>query len=131
MDVLNELYATYGYHHEDQVSLTLKGSEGSQKIKAILDHFRTQAIPSFAGLKVVAKEDYLLKQRTVGTNVTPLDFPPSDVIKYTLEDGSWLAIRPSGTEPKCKFYFCVLGKDEADAKAKFKAIHENLNTHLN
>ena len=131
VDVLNELYATYGYHHEDQVSLTLKGADGSQKIKAILDHFRTQVIPSFAGLKVVAKEDYLLKQRTVGLEVTPLDFPPSDVIKYMLEDGSWLAIRPSGTEPKCKFYFCVLGKDETEAKAKFKSIHENLNTHLN
>ena len=131
VDVLNELYVTYGYHHEDQASLTLKGSEGAQKIRTILDHFRTQVIPSFAGLKVVAKEDYLLQQRTVGTDVVSLDFPASDVIKYYLDDGSWLAIRPSGTEPKCKFYFCVLGKDEMEAKAKFKAIHDSLNAHLN
>jgi len=130
VDVLNNLYQRFGYHHEDQVSLTLKGSEGSQKIKSILNHFRTSLISDFAGLKVVGKEDYLLGEKTKDGLKTKLDFPPSDVIKYYLEDGTWLAIRPSGTEPKCKFYFCVLGKDEVEVKEKFSSINQALKIHL-
>jgi len=130
VDVLNDLYQRFGYHHEDQVSLTLKGSDGSQKIKSILNHFRTSIISDFAGFKVVGKEDYLLLEKTKDGNKSKLDFPPSDVIKYYLEDGTWLAIRPSGTEPKCKFYFCVLGKSELDVKEKFNSINQALKTHL-
>ncbi len=130
VDVLNDLYERFGYHHEDQVSLTLKGSEGSQKIKAILDHFRKSSIEEFSGIKVVGKEDYLLGEKTVNGIKSKLDFPTSDVIKYYLEDGTWLAIRPSGTEPKCKFYFCVLGKSEVDVKEKFKSINQALKSHL-
>jgi phosphoglucomutase len=130
VDVLNDLYKRFGYHHEDQVSLTLKGSDGSAKIKAILNHFRTNTIEEFAGIKVVCKEDYLLKQKTKNNQVTELNFPASDVIKYYLEDGTWLAIRPSGTEPKCKFYFCVLGQSETEVKEKFNLINQALKTHL-
>lgn len=130
VDVLNDLYKRFGYHHEDQVSLTLKGSDGSAKIKAILNHFRNNVIEEFAGIKVVGKEDYLLKQKTKNNIISPLDFPASDVIKYYLEDGTWLAIRPSGTEPKCKFYFCVLGNCEEEVKVKFNSINQALKTHL-
>jgi phosphoglucomutase len=130
VDVLNDLYKRFGYHHEDQVSLTLKGSDGSAKIKAILNHFRTSTIEEFAGIKVVCKEDYLLKQKTKNNVITDLNFPASDVIKYYLEDGTWLAIRPSGTEPKCKFYFCVLGQSESEVKDKFNLINQALKTHL-
>jgi phosphoglucomutase len=130
VDVLNDLYKRFGYHHEDQVSLTLKGSDGSAKIKAILDHFRTNTIEEFAGIKVVCKEDYMLRQKTKNNVVTELNFPASDVIKYYLEDGTWLAIRPSGTEPKCKFYFCVLGHSDIEVKEKFNLINQALKTHL-
>lgn len=130
VDVLNDLYQRFGYHYEDQVALTLKGSDGSAKIKSILNHFRNNVIEEFAGIKVVCKEDYLLKQKTKNNIVSSLDFPASDVIKYYLEDGTWLAIRPSGTEPKCKFYFCVLGHSEVEAKAKFNLINQALKTHL-
>lgn len=130
VDVLNGLYDKYGYHLEDQISLTLKGVEGGLKIKAILEHFRTAVIESFAGIPVVAKEDYQQSIRIVGKEITPLDFPKSDVIKYFLEDGTWMAIRPSGTEPKCKFYFCVLGQDAQTAQAKFKSLTQALQTHL-
>lgn len=130
VDVLNDLYQRFGYHHEDQVSLTLKGIEGSQKIKSILNHFRTSTIEEFAGIKVVGKEDYLLGEKTSKGIKSKLDFPASDVIKFFLEDGTWLAIRPSGTEPKCKFYFCVLGKSEYDVKEKFNSINQALQTHL-
>ncbi len=130
VDVLNDLYQRFGYYHEDQVSLTLKGSDGSAKIKAILNHFRDNKIDDFAGIKVVVKEDYLRKEKTKNGVIIPLDFPASDVIKYTLEDGSWLAIRPSGTEPKCKFYFCVMGKSEVEVKEKFNLFNQALKTHL-
>lgn len=130
VDVLNNLYERFGYHHEDQVSLTLKGSEGSQKIKSILNHFRTSSIDEFAGIKVIGKEDYQLGKKTYKGVQSKLDFPASDVIKFYLEDGTWLAIRPSGTEPKCKFYFCVLGKSSQEVKDKFVLINEALKKHL-
>jgi phosphoglucomutase len=129
VDVLNGLYARHGVHREEQVSLTLKGEEGNRRIKAILNHFRTSPIEAFAGIGVVAKEDYLTLKRVDGKQTVSLDYPPSDVIKYILEDGSWVAIRPSGTEPKCKFYFCVVADSKAAVDAKFEALKAAVATH--
>lgn len=129
VDVLNDLYAKHGTHLEEQVSLTLKGEEGANRIKAILNHFRTENIPAFAGIKIVSKEDYLTGVKLDHGKVSTLDFPKSDVIKYRLEDGSWIAIRPSGTEPKCKFYFCIVANTQTEVQAKFKAIKEDLQKH--
>jgi phosphoglucomutase len=77
----------------------------------------------------VAKEDYLTSKRVEGKQTVSLDFPSSDVIKYILEDGSWIAIRPSGTEPKCKFYFCVVADSKAAVDAKFEAMKATIATH--
>jgi phosphoglucomutase len=129
VDVLEQLYQTHGYHHEDQVSLSLTGAEGAQRIKTILAYFREQEIKEFAGIKVVVKEDYLTSISTKDGVNTTLNFPSADVIKYLLEDGSWLAIRPSGTEPKCKFYFCVLGSSQKEAQSKFKELKQALQDH--
>lgn len=129
VDVLNGLYARHGVHREEQVSLTLKGEEGSRRIKALLNHFRTQYIEAFAGIGVDIKEDYLTSQRIQGKIVTPLDYPTADVIKYLLEDGSWIAIRPSGTEPKCKFYFCVVADSKMAVDTKFEALKAAVATH--
>ena len=130
VDVLNNLYTKYGYHLEDQMSLTLKGEEGSNKIKAILEHFRDSKIENFANISVKAKEDYELSVRLDGDKKSSLDFPKSNVIKYFLADGTWIAIRPSGTEPKIKFYFCVLGKDKDDAKNKFDQLVIDIKEHI-
>ena len=130
VNVLNDLYEKYGYHLEEQMSITLKGEEGSAKIKAILEHFREADIESFAGIKINAKEDYQLSVRIDGKNKSDLAFPKSDVIKYFLSDGTWVAIRPSGTEPKMKFYFCVLGKNEEDAKNKYSALTQDIKNHI-
>jgi phosphoglucomutase len=130
VDVLNQLYQNYGYHLEDQMSLTLTGEVGVNKIKAILSHFRESAIEDFAGIKVKSKEDYLKGIKSTGTYRSVLNFPSSDVIKYAFEEGSWLAIRPSGTEPKCKFYFCILGEDFNQANEKYNAIKQALQTHI-
>lgn len=129
VDVLNGLYDRFGTHLEEQVSLTLKGEEGALRIKTILNHFRTETIESFAGIKVIGKEDYMTSIKLDHGKQSLLDYPKSDVIKYFLEDGSWLAIRPSGTEPKCKFYFCIVAKDQPSVKAKFNAIKEDLQKH--
>jgi len=129
VDVLNGLYDRFGTHLEEQVSLTLKGEEGALRIKTILNHFRTETIDSFAGIKVIGKEDYMTSVKLDHGKQSLLDYPKSDVIKYFLEDGSWLAIRPSGTEPKCKFYFCIVAKDQPSVKSKFNAIKEDLQKH--
>jgi len=130
VDVLNNLYTQYGCYLEQQVSLTLKSESGAIKLKEIMNHFRTETISSFAGLKVITKEDYLLGQRQSASITTKLEgFLSSDVIKYMLEDGSWLAIRPSGTEPKCKFYFCILDKNPELCQKKFEALKLDLEKH--
>ncbi|MEI7667858.1 MAG: phospho-sugar mutase [Erysipelotrichaceae bacterium] len=130
VDVLNSLYTQYGFHLEQQVSLALKSESGAIKLKEIMHHFRTETIDSFANIKVSIKEDYLLGQRQSGLINTKLEgFPSADVIKYILEDGSWLAIRPSGTEPKCKFYFCILDKSMDLCQKKFEALKLDLEKH--
>jgi phosphoglucomutase len=122
VDVLENLYAKFGWYQEEQVSLSLKGEEGSKRIKAIMEHFQHKPIDHFAQIPIVAKEDYRKLERNDHGIVSKLDFPQSDVIKYFLADGSWIAIRPSGTEPKCKFYFCVLDKSKEAANQKFEAL---------
>jgi len=122
VDVLENLYAKFGWYIEDQVSLSLKGEEGSKRIKEIMEHFQQTPIDAFAGIKIVVKEDYRKSERVEHGVVSKLDFPVSDVIKYFLEDGSWIAIRPSGTEPKCKFYFCVVDKSKEASLSKFELL---------
>lgn len=122
VDVLESLYAKFGWYIEDQVSLSLKGEEGSKRIKEIMEHFQQTPIDAFAGIKVVAKEDYRKSERVDRGVVSKLDFPASDVIKYFLEDGSWIAVRPSGTEPKCKFYFCVVDQSKEASLSKFELL---------
>ncbi|AMA73738.1 MULTISPECIES: phospho-sugar mutase [Aneurinibacillus] len=106
---LLELFATYGYYLEDLASITLKGKEGLAKIRAILQAFRQQPPVELAGQQVTVIEDYRAGLRTFAREKQSerLTLPSSDVLKYILEDGSWFCLRPSGTEPKIKFYFGV------------------------
>lgn len=103
---LIKLYEKYGYFKEETISLTLKGIEGIAKIKDIMTYFRENDINKINNSKVVDFKDYLK-----GID----NLPSANVIKYFLEDGSWLAIRPSGTEPKLKFYIATKGNTESDA----------------
>lgn len=99
LDVLNRLYEELGWYKEALVSLTFEGLEGQQKIASIMDNFRSNVPKQFAGVEVVTVEDY-----STG-NVNGL--PKADVVKFILADESWICVRPSGTEPKCKFYIGV------------------------
>ncbi|WP_304685018.1 phospho-sugar mutase [Ileibacterium valens] len=119
VDVLNDLYAKHGTYEETQVALSLEGEAGANRIKQILSDLRTDGLTEIAGVPVVRFEDY--KESVIkedGKTEELEGFVKSDVLKYYLEDGSWIAVRPSGTEPKCKFYYCVKGTDKADAHDK-------------
>ncbi len=129
IDVLNDLYAKYGTYLETQVSLTLTGESGVSKIQAILNGFRANQPTKLGDIKVVASEDFLSGVHQ-GEERWTLDFPRENVLKYFLEDGSWVAIRPSGTEPKCKFYFCIKAESEAACTAKFNRINAEIQQRI-
>ena len=119
VDVLDSLYDRHGTYEESQVALTLSGEAGANRIKEILANLRKDSPAEIGGTKVVKSEDYKECVIKEGDKVTELTgFTKSDVLKYYLEDGSWIAVRPSGTEPKCKFYYCIKGASEEDAHNK-------------
>lgn len=126
IDVLNELYVKHGTFKESQIALSKAGAEGAKRIKEIMDNLRKDAPESIGGYKVVAIEDYQSSERSEAGNVTVIDLPKSNVLKYYLEDGSWIAARPSGTEPKCKFYFSIKGNDAKDASDKTDVFQKDV-----
>lgn len=130
-DGIEEIYKEYGYYAEKTISVTLSGVDGAAQIKAIMGKFREQAPNSFNQSPVVLTEDFKeLTATDAQGQVTALTTPPSDVLKYTLEDGSWIAVRPSGTEPKIKFYLAVVGQSNEDAEAKIAAIEAEINAFI-
>ncbi len=125
VDVLNACYSELGYYNESQVSITLAGQEGAMKLKAIIENLRTNRLSVIDGVDVVAWEDYGTMEKAANGVVEPLvGFTPSEVLKYFLSDGSWIAVRPSGTEPKCKIYFCVKANSSEEALNRAKSYQE-------
>ncbi|MCA1056549.1 phospho-sugar mutase [Rossellomorea aquimaris] len=131
-DVLNELFERHGYYQEGLKSLTLKGKEGAEQIQGILKKFRDEPLGELAGLKVVSAEDYKTgKKVELSTGAeTNIELPASNVLKYFLEDGSWVCLRPSGTEPKIKFYFSVIGQTQEESDKKLASLTEDLMTKV-
>ncbi len=124
IDVLNELYAKFGTYDESQQSIALPGEEGKKKIQAMLKALRDNVPSEIAGVKVVKFEDFFTQKQYVDGKVNEIvGFDKSDVLKFFLEDESWIAVRPSGTEPKCKIYYCVKGKNKEDVLAKRDAYY--------
>ncbi len=119
VDVLYDLYAELGFYEESQTSLKLEGQAGAQRIQEILANLRKSNLQEINHVQVVRFEDYKECRILENGKETELTgFTKSDVLKYYLEDGSWIAIRPSGTEPKCKFYYCIKGTSLEDAHEK-------------
>lgn len=120
VDVLNELYATYGYHLCTQQSFGFEGEAGMEIMKKLMNHLRENPADRIDGDKVIAFGDYLKNVRTdrLTGEQTHIDLPKSDVLMYEMEGGSKAVIRPSGTEPKIKVYYFILAKDEAAAREK-------------
>ncbi|HEN2257872.1 TPA: phospho-sugar mutase, partial [Streptococcus agalactiae] len=118
-DGIDEIYKEYGYFAEKTISVTLSGVDGAAEIKKIMDKFRENGPKQFNNTDIVLLEDF---QKQIATKndgtISNLTTPPSNVLKYTLADDSWIAVRPSGTEPKIKFYIATVGNDLADAETK-------------
>lgn len=124
VDILAEIYQEYGYHHDELVNVTLEGKEGAEKIQRILDYFRKAPMETLGKEQIVVKEDYLLSERTENGIRTTLNLPKSDVLKYFLADGSWFVLRPSGTEPKMKYYLSIIGNTEKAAEARASELKQ-------
>ena len=130
-DGIEEIYKEYGYFAEKTISVTLSGVDGAEQIKAIMAKFRDNAPKDFNATTISVTEDFKAQTSTAADGtVTALTTPPSDVLKYTLADGSWIAVRPSGTEPKIKFYIAVVGDSNEDAQAKIAAIEAEINDFI-
>ena len=122
--VMGELQARFGYHRDELYSIYFEGQSGGEKMNQILSNNRANPFKEIGGLKVVALEDYkTLKRYEDGRETAIVGLPTSDVLKYFLEDGSTVAIRPSGTEPKCKFYYGAVSNNEQEANSKPKMLH--------
>lgn len=127
-DGIEEIYKEYGYYAEKTISVTLSGVDGAEQIKAIMAKFRNNAPKEWNTTAITVVEDFKAQTATaVDGTVTNLTTPPSDVLKYTLADGSWIAVRPSGTEPKIKFYIAVVGETNEESQAKIANIEAEIN----
>ncbi|WIK95499.1 phospho-sugar mutase [Bacillus bombysepticus] len=131
-DGLLEVFEKYGFFREDLVSLTLKGKDGAEKIQEMMATFRENPPKEVAGLTVVAVEDY---KASIVTSLQDghkeeIHLPKSNVLKYQLEDGSWFCLRPSGTEPKIKFYFGVKDSSLQNSEQKLLTIKEDIMNRL-
>ena len=130
-DGIEEIYKEYGYYAEKTISVTLSGVDGAEQIKAIMAKFRNNAPKEWNATAITVVEDFKAQTSTAADGtVTTLTTPPSDVLKYTLADGSWIAVRPSGTEPKIKFYIAVVGENNEDSQAKIANIEAEINAFV-
>ncbi|HEM3218224.1 TPA: phospho-sugar mutase [Streptococcus suis 2524] len=127
-DGIDEIFKEYGYFAEKTISVTLSGKDGAEQIKAIMAKFRDNSPAQFNATDIAVFEDFALQTKTdKDGNVEKLTTPPSDVLKYTLADDSWFAVRPSGTEPKIKFYIATVGETLTEAEEKIANIEKEIN----
>ena len=127
-DAMQEMYKKYGYYREKQFSITLKGVEGAQKIKEMMENMRKASPQEIAGQKVLSIGDYekqVIYSKETGEE-TPTNLPKSNVLYYELENDTWCCVRPSGTEPKIKFYMGVKGNSLEDAEAKLEELENEI-----
>ncbi len=130
MEMLKELYLKFGFYKENLVSVVRKGKAGAEEIKKIMDDFRSAPPKSLGGSPVVTIKDYLSSiSRDVKTGTkSSIDLPKSNVLQFFTEDGSKVSVRPSGTEPKIKFYFGM--KKKLEQKEDFDKVNDELEIHI-
>ena len=132
-DALIDMYEKYGYFKDDVKAITLKGIEGLEKIQQILETLRNDPPVQIGEYKVISVRDY--KKDTVKNletgEVTATGLPSSNVLYFDLNDDAWLCVRPSGTEPKVKFYYGVKGTSLEDADVKSAALGEQVLAMIN
>ncbi|AHA04683.1 phospho-sugar mutase [Pediococcus pentosaceus] len=127
-DGLQNLFTTYGYHEEKTISKDFPGVDGKEKMAAIMEKVREERPSQFDQYKILETEDFLAQTKYEADGSTQaIKLPKADVLKFTLDDGTWIAIRPSGTEPKIKFYIGTVGEDEKDALNKIDVFETAIN----
>lgn len=130
-DGIDEIYKEYGYFAEKTISVTLSGVDGAAEIKKIMDKFRENGPKQFNNTDIVLLEDFQKQTATKNDGtISNLTTPPNNVLKYTLADDSWIAVRPSGTEPKIKFYIATIGDTLDIAQEKIANIETEINTFV-
>lgn len=129
-DGIDEIFKEYGYFAEKTISVTLSGVDGAAEIKKIMDKFRDNAPSQFNQTDIVLTEDFLAQTASSKDGQTTLTTPPSNVLKYTLADDSWFAVRPSGTEPKIKFYIATVGDTLNSTEEKIANIEAEINVFV-
>ena len=130
-DGLQNLFEEYGYFKEKTISITMSGITGAEKIKQLMTSLRQEAPTSFGGVQVEAVEDYQASTKTRNDGqVETIDFDQADVLKYYLADGSWIAARPSGTEPKIKFYIGTVASTSEEADQKVARFEDSINEYI-
>ena len=128
VDAVEELNKKYGYYGDYVKSITLSGSDGAEKIKAIMARLHSTALDEIGGTKVTAARDYLNDTITTTDGVKPTGLPKSDVLYYELENGAWVCVRPSGTEPKIKVYINAVSDSHEKTDALLKAYAEAMDS---
>ncbi|HIW71206.1 MAG TPA: phospho-sugar mutase [Candidatus Levilactobacillus faecigallinarum] len=130
-DGIEELYATYGYFAEKTTFEQFDGVDGAQQMAHLMSEFRENAPQDFAGSSIDAVEDFATSTKTLADGTTsPIDLPESNVLKYWLNDGTWICIRPSGTEPKVKFYIGTSDQTADAAQARLAKYEQALKAYV-
>ena len=124
--VLDELYAKHGYHLDITHSLAFPGAAGQKDMQEKLTALRTKPLTTIGGLKVIKRDDYLVSTRFEDGKESELTLPKSDVLRYYLEGGTTISVRPSGTEPKCKIYYGILASNKNEAQALLEVLAKDL-----
>ncbi len=126
-DAMLAMYETYGYYKEGLATLTLKGIDGAKKIQDMMSQARSNPPKTLGGYKVLAVRDYKegIRKDLVSGETAPAGLPASNVLYYELENNAWCCVRPSGTEPKIKYYFGVKGTSLEDAQEKLAALEQD------
>ena len=128
VDAMIDLYEKYGYYREGLSTMTLKGIDGAAQIQQMMSDMRNNPKKTLGGFEVLAVRDYkedTRKDLKTG-EVTKTGLPASNVLYYELSDNAWCCVRPSGTEPKIKFYYGVKGTSLQDAEEKLEALKKDL-----
>ncbi len=129
-DALEALFAKYGYCYETNRELYMEGIDGAEKMAALMNGLRKDPPKSFGASSVVMVGDYQAQTITRNGESQPTGLPASNVLYYELDNGDVIVVRPSGTEPKVKFYYLLLAKDQADAEAKLEAYLTEINKYI-
>ena len=132
LEALEELYQRHGYFLEDLQSIKMEGKTGAEKIQDIMDSFRNESLNEVGGVKVLSVEDYttLTREFAEDQSSETINLPKANVLKFILEDNCWFCLRPSGTEPKIKFYFGVKSSSRKNSEKRLADIKQAVNDKL-